>query len=624
MFYWRITIVFICDEKLLNLGLRCMNGMNNNLLRVDLNSEQSIEGAIPEETMINYLGGRGLGVKLLTDNLSKGVDPLSQENLLIFTVGPLTSTITPTSGRFSLVTKSPLTNTIFHSNSGGYWGSALKRCGFDCVIIGGKLNSNEYGYIVIDGTGKIEIKDAGKLWGKTSTETVKMIQEIEGKTSHVLLIGPAGENLVKVSSIMNDAHRAFGRGGVGAVMGSKHLKALVVKGGRMQFTPMDKELMKNLNTVAIDKIKVTPITSQGLSLLGTAALVNIINLYGMFPAKNFQKAFTDANVIHNVSGEKLREEFFEQSEGCFNCIIRCGRLTNTGERHGKGPEYESLWALGPLLDVFDLKQIIHANYLCNELGLDTMSTGAVMACAMELHEKKILSNSDLSFGNREELCKIVEDVALRRGIGDELAEGSLRFSTKYHASKYAMQVKGLDLAAYDPRGAFGHALNYAVSSRGACHLTGFMVGSEVLGIPKKIDRFSIRGKSDLLFLKQNQSVVEDSLVVCKFVGYALGLEFQVRFLNCMTGKDFTISDLLTIGERVYTLERLFNVREGFDRKDDTLPRRFLEEPLNDGPSKNRVVPLDEMLDEFYKVRNWDENGIPTDKLLERLSIKRLS
>ena len=597
--------------------------MNNKILNIDLDSEKVYEKPIEEEIIKDFLGGRGIGIKLLTDYQPKSIDPLSKRNPLIFTVGPLTGTIAPTSGRFSLVTKSPLTNTIFHSNSGGFWGPYFKRCGYDCLFIQGTLSSDNKGYILIDGYDNIEIKDATDLWGLMTSETIEKIKEIEGKNCQVLSIGPAGENLVKIASIMNQAHRAFGRGGVGAVMGSKNIKAIVVKNGKQKFPVKNKEYMKKLAVVAIDKIRVVPITSQGMALFGTAALVKVINLFGMFPVDNYQFAYTEPEKIDLVSGERLRERFLEQSEGCYNCIIRCGRMTNTGDMSGKGPEYESLWALGPLTGIFDLKTITHANYLCNDYGLDTMSTGATIACAMELQQKGLIRNDSLTFGNKKYLCELVEQIALRKGIGEELAEGSLRFSQKYKGQAYAMQVKGMEMPAYDPRGAFGQALNYAISSRGACHLTGFLVALEVLGVPKKIDRFSIRGKSDLLVLKQNQSVVEDSLIICKFVGYALGLEFQVRFLSTVLNEEISINDLLTIGERIYNLERLFNIREGFSRKDDMLPKRFLETPLQDGPSKGKVVPLDDLIDEYYKVRNWDENGIPTDNLLEKLSLKRL-
>jgi len=600
-----------------------MKGMNNQILQIDLSTEKITVDQIDNQTLLNYLGGRGLGVKIFTDLIPKGIDPLSNENILIFSVGPVTGSVVPTSGRFSLVTKSPLTNTIFHSNSGGYWGPSFKKCGYDCLIISNKLRNEDRGYIVIDGNENVEIKDASRLWGLKTSNLVEKIHELEGKNSQVLCIGPAGENLVKFSSIMNQAQRAFGRGGVGAVMGSKNLKAIVVKNGNKKFPIKDKEHMRKLSVIALDKIRVVPTTSQGLAMFGTAALVKVINLFGMLPVRNFQSAFTDSNRIDLISGEKLREMYLVNNEGCYNCIIKCGRMTNTGEMTGKGPEYESLWALAPLTGIFNLKEITHANYLCNDFGLDTISTGGVIACAMEMQKNNIINNPGFEFGKEGSLSNIIETIALRDGIGDELAEGSLRFSRKHNGFKYAMQVKGMEIPAYDPRGAFGHALNYAVSSRGACHLTGFLAALEVLGAPKLINRFSVSGKSDLLFLKQNQSAVEDSLIVCKFVGYALGFEFQARFLSSILNKEISITYLITIGERIYNLERLYNIRDGFSKEDDTLPSRFLETPLIEGPSKGKVVPLKRLLQDYYKVRQWDENGNPTEELLERLSLKRL-
>ncbi|MFW9874775.1 MAG: aldehyde ferredoxin oxidoreductase family protein [Candidatus Thorarchaeota archaeon] len=597
--------------------------MNNQLLKINLSDEKISVNPLDNEIYKKFLGGRGLGIKIFSDNISKGIDPLGEKNLLIFSVGPLTGSSTPTSGRFSLVTKSPLTNTIFHSNSGGYWGPFFKRCGYDCLYLSGKFNDENKGYILIEGVDKVEIKDANNLWGLKTLETIKKLKQAEGTNCQVLTIGPAGENLVKFASIMNQGHRAFGRGGVGAIMGSKNLKAIVVKNGKKQFPIKDKVYMKKLNIVARDKIQVVPTTSQGLALLGTAALVKVINLFGMFPIENFQSAFIDLKKIDLISGESLREKFMVKNEGCYNCVIKCGRVTDTGEMSGKGPEYESLWALGPALGIFNLKEIIHANYLCNEYGLDTISTGSTIACAMELQQNKIIDDPVMKFGNEKILSETIEKIALRKEIGNELAEGSLRLSERYNTLGLAMQVKGLEIPAYDPRGAFGHALNYAVSSRGACHLTGFLIALEILGIPKLIDRFSISGKSDLLMLKQNQSAVEDSLVICKFVGYALGFEFQVRFLSTILDRKISITDLITIGERIYTLERLFNLKEGFTKEDDILPPRFLKDPLNEGPSKGRIVPLEQLLRDFYKVRQWDENGVPSDELLERLSIKRL-
>jgi len=592
--------------------------MNNLILKIDLSKEESKTEELREDLIEQYLGGRGIGVRLLCDNLAKGVDPLDPANLLIFAIGPLTGTVVPTSGRFALVTKSPLTNTIMHSNSGGFWGVGLKRCGFDVLYITGRLKRR--GYVVIDGP-NAEIRDAEALWGLSTEETLEKMKELEGNCQ-VLSIGPAGENLVRIAAIMNQAQRAFGRGGVGAVMGSKGLKAIVVKNGTKKFQS-NLEQIKKVNQVATDKIKVFPVTSQGLPLFGTAVLIKVINAFGMLPVNNNQMAYIADGRIDEISGESLRQRFLEREEGCYACPIRCGRLTNTGEMRGKGPEFESLWALGPQCGIFDLKIITHANYACNKLGIDTISAGCTIACAMELQQRGLLEDSAMKFGNADILCDLIRKIAYKEAIGEYLAEGALRLAERFHGAEYAMQVKGLEIPAYDPRGAMGQALNFATSNRGACHLTGYLVGMELLGVPKLIDRFSLV-KSDLLALKQNQSAAEDSLVVCKFVGFALGLDYQVRFLHLVTGQDYTIDKLVEIGERIYTLERLFNIREGFSRKDDTLPERFLKEPLQEGPSKDCVVPLDKLLEDYYHIRRWDENGVPTDEILQKLNLERLS
>jgi aldehyde:ferredoxin oxidoreductase len=343
----------------------------------------------------------------------------------------------------------------------------------------------------------------------------------------------------------------------------------------------------------------------------------------MLPINNNQMAYIADGRVDEISGESLRQRFLEKEEGCYACPIRCGRLTNTGEMQGKGPEFESLWALGPQCGIFDLKIITHANYICNKLGLDTISAGCTIACAMELQQRGLLEDSAMKFGNADILCDLLRKIAYKEAIGKDLAEGARRLAEQFHGAEYAMQVKGLEIPAYDPRGAMGQALNFATSNRGACHLTGYLIGMELLGVPKLIDRFSL-AKSDLLVLKQNQSAAEDSLVVCKFVGFALGLDYQVRFLHLVTGQDYTVDKLVEIGERIYTLERLFNIREGFSRKDDTLPERFLKEPLREGPSKDYVVPLDKLLEDYYRIRCWDENGVPTDELLQKLNLERLS
>lgn len=596
-----------------------MKGLNNKILEVDLNHDKFNEVPVPEEILLDYIGGRGLGVKLLSEKLPRNVNPLDPKNLLIFSTGPFGGTIVPTNGRFSLVTKSPLTNGIFYSNSGGSFGVVMKRCGYDGIIIQGELK--EPGYLLIEGGKEIVLKEASGLWGCDTEKTLEELKKIEGNRINSLMIGPAGENLIKIAAIMNDAARAFGRGGVGAVMGSKNLKAIVVKGGDAKVVIDNQELLKKYVKVAQDKIKVVPITRSSLPKFGTSALVNVINILGMFPINNFQRGFDERAT--QVSGEEINEKLTQEHEGCYACPIRCGRLTKAGDMKGKGPEFESVWALGPNLGIYDLITVTQANYLCNKYGIDTISCGGSIACAMELQEKRLLKDSSLQFGNSNILKELVKKIALKEDIGAQISEGSRLLSKSYNSEEVAMQVKGLELPAYDPRGAIGHALGYATSNRGGCHLTGYMAALEIFAAPKKIDRFTMAGKPDLLVLKQNQKAIEDSLVICAFAGWALGLDYYARFMKAITGIDYDVVKLLEIGERIYNLERIFNIREGLSKKDDILPPRFISEPLKEGVSKGHIVPLEKMLEQYYYVRGWDNNGFPEPELLEKLGIKHI-
>jgi aldehyde:ferredoxin oxidoreductase len=597
-----------------------MKGVFNKLLHVDLTEKKISEVPVSDTVYEQYIGGRGLGVKLLVDRLQPHTDPLGPKNCLIFTVGPLTATSVPTAGRSSLVTKSPLTGGIFYSNSGGFFGVFLKRSGYDGIIIEGKLD--QPGYLVLDEKNGMIIKDGRSLWGLDTREVFTKLKEIEGKTIHGVMIGPAGENLVKFASIMNDGdHRAFGRGGVGAVMGSKNLKAFVIKPGNAKFEIANEDLLKGFVKNAIEKTKVVPITRASLPLFGTAGLVNIINELGMLPTNNFQKGCSDQ--AENLSGEAIREQIFKKDEGCFGCPIRCGRMTKAGDMEGKGPEYETVVMLGSATGVFDLVAVTQANYICNLLGLDTISAGVTIACAMELNDRGKINEPGLKFGNAAILQPILKKMAYCEGIGKDLAEGSVRFAEKYKFPEAAMAVKHLELPAYDPRGAFGHALGYATSTRGGCHLPGYLAAMEIFAAPKKIARNTTGGKADLLVLKQHQKAIEDSLVVCTFAGWAVGFDFYTRFITSITGVDFNIPRLMQIGERIYNLEKLFNLREGISPDEDTLPKRFLEEKLPDGFSKDMVIPLKGMLEDYYNVRKWDKKGIPTKKKLEELGITPL-
>jgi len=591
-------------------------GWFNKYIEIDLGSNNVKTGIVPEEILRSYLGGRGLGVKLFIDKTKSAIDPLSPDNILVFAVGPLTATTVPTSGRSHVVSKSPLTDTIFESNTGGFWGYKFKKCGLIALIIKSRAEKPVYIKIFND---EVSINSAESIWGLDVNKAHEKLIKLEGRNYSSLIIGPAGEKLVKYASIINDQRRAFGRGGIGAVMGSKLLKAIIVNGNQ-EIPIYDRESLDIYVKTARDKLLEAPITSQGLSEFGTAALVNIINLFGLFPINNFQKGCDERSKF--VSGEAIKNEFFIKKEACYNCPIACGRIVQTSKIQGKGPEYETVWALGPQCGIFDLETIIDANYYCNNWGLDTISVGVTIACEMELNQRG-KSNSGIEFGDKDKIIDLLKMITFREGIGNELAEGSFRLAQKKDGLKYAMQIKKLEMPAYDPRGAIGHALGYATSNRGACHLRGNMIGMEILGVPKLIDRFSLTGKPDLLKIIQDEAAVIDSLLTCKFMNFSVGMDHLSRMTTAVTGVSYTIESLREIGERIFNLERLYNIREGLTRNDDLLPERFLTEPLKEGPSSGIVVNLNFLLDHYYMTRGWDINGIPTKETLNRLGLMPL-
>ncbi len=591
-------------------------GWQNKILSVNLDNQKDKISEIDEEIALNYLGGRGLAVKLYFDAIPPKIDPLSSKNQIIFATGPITATPVYTSGRFSALSKSPLTGTICDANSGGIWGATFKKCGYDSLILAGAAKSPIYLYI---DENEVKIEDAQKIWGLNTHETTNNLQEIHGKNSKILCIGPAGENLVKFASIMNDKNRALGRGGLGAVMGSKKIKAIVVNGNK-EVKIADKKKLDFYLDETKKWLDAITITGRSLPMFGTAVLVNIINEFGLFPIRNFQEGYSD--LADKVSGESIKENILVRKSGCYKCPIACGRLTEVNGKTGKGPEYETVWALGPELGIFDLKKITEANYRCNELGIDTISTGVTIGCAMELKEKGYYNEAP-SFGEVDKLGSLIEDITYRKGIGNELAEGSKFLAESKNHPEFAMQVKGLELPAYDPRGAQGQGLAYATSNRGGCHLRAYIIGPELLGVPTLFDRFQSYNKPDLVIRTQNINAMLDSIIICKFTAFAISEDFYSRLLTAVTGIKYSSEDLMTIGERIWNLERLFNIREGFTKKDDTLPKRFLTEPLKKGGSKGKIVKLDEMLSEYYIARGWDQNGVPLKSTLEKLGLKEL-
>ncbi len=592
-----------------------MAGWSEKVLDIDLNTQTYKTYPLDMEMARLYIGGRGLGARLLWDLVGPGVDPLSPENVLIFTNGPLTGTGYQTSNRFSVTTKSPLTGTILDANSGGFWGMQFKKTGYAALIIRGRAERPVWIEIKNE---EIKFHDASDLWGmRVFTLTEKLGQN--NNKRNVLCIGPAGENLSRIAAIMNDRERALARGGPGAVMGSKNLKAIVVE-GKDRPEIADRDQFKFFLYEARKSLAQSPLTSQALPEFGTVVLMNIMNNVGALATRNHQQ--TQFEGAEAISGEELTDKYLVRNASCWACPIACTRISRTEKVEGEGPEFESTWAFGAQCGIADLPAIIEANSLCNDLGLDTISTGSTIACAMELSKKGYM-DSDLRFGRADLLAPVIEALAYRRDIGADLADGSLRLATKHGHPELSMSSKGLEMPAYDPRGMQGQGLLYATSNRGGCHMRGNMVGLEVLGAPKLIDRFQVQGKSSFVILHQNTAAAIDSLVLCKFTNYGVAEEYFARVLSAVTGIKYSTGDMIKVGERVWNLERLYNLREGFTSKDDTLPPRLLNEAPMDGPSKGWVVQLEPMLREYYRGRGWDENGVPTKKKLKELELENL-
>lgn len=599
-----------------------MYGYMGKILRVDLTNGTWKKEDLDLDVGKKYLGSRGLGVKIMMDEVPANVDPLSPENKLIIASGGLTGAPVPTSGRYMAITKSPLTGTIAIANSGGYWGPNFKFTGHDLIIFEGKADKPVYLYINDD---DVEIRDAEHLWGKTLTETTDILKE-EFEGCKVLAIGPAGERLSPISAIMNDVDRAAGRGGVGAVMGSKNLKAIAVRGSK-KVPLFDEAKTQEVSQAKIKILREDPVAGGGLPAYGSAVLVNIINENGILPVKNFQESYTEE--ADTISGESLAEHHLVKKSACYRCPIACGRVVKLADGTVVGgPEYETIWAFGADCAVYDLDAINDANMLCNEYGLDTISTGATIAAAMELYEKGYIKDEDiekdglsLKWGDSKAIVGWTKKMGLREGFGAKLSEGSYRLAESYGVPELSMTVKKQELPAYDPRGVQGHGLSYAVNNRGGCHIKGYMISPEILGYPEKLDRFTLEGKAAYTKVFLDLTAAIDSIGLCVFSTFGLGLPDYVDMYNAVVGDTYTNDTLLEAGERIWNLEKLFNLREGIDSSHDKLPKRLIEDPIPAGPSKDHVHQLKDLLPEYYTVRGWNENGVPTEETLKRLGLE---
>jgi aldehyde:ferredoxin oxidoreductase len=600
-----------------------MNGYTGTIVRVDLTKGTVVKEPLDQEAARLYIGARGLGTKILASEIDPATDPLSPANKLIFAPGPLSGTNAPAAGHYDVVTKGPLTGTIAASSSGGNFGPMLKFAGYDMLIVEGKAEKPVYLWIKDEA---VEIRDAADLWGKTTPKTTEAVRLATDEEASVACIGPAGERLVLFASIMNECNRAAGRTGVGAVMGSKNLKAVAVRGtGAVRVA--DAKAFREVVVKTRNKIMSHPVGGTGLRMFGTDVLVNILNESGGLPTRNSREAVFEG--ADKVGGESLSKRLLIRPRACFSCVISCGRATRVTEPKyvgiGEGPEYETAWALGPDCGIDDLDAVTKANYLCNEYGLDTITMGATIACAMDMFEQGILTLKDtdgmaLNFGNAEAMVEMVRKTGTGEGFGNKLALGSFRLAENYDHPEYSMTVKKQELPAYDARCLQGMGLSYATNNRGGDHVRGYVTAVEILGNPIKMDSLATEGKASVTILFQNLTAALDSTGTCLFTTFGQGAEDLAELLTAATGTFYTPEDFLKAGERIWNMERLFNLKAGFTLQDDTLPERLLKDPIPSGPCKGEVSKLDKMLPEYYSLRGWDPSGVPTNEKLKELGL----
>jgi len=616
-------------------------GYAGKILRVDLSRFSLDEQKVSEEMARKYVGGRGFGAKILFEEMAVGLDTFDAESLLVFATGPLTGTVIPGGTRYMVIGKSPLTGCYGEANAGGSFGPALKRAGYDCVVVTGKAEHPVYLYI---SNGGVEIRDASHLWGYTVGETEDAIKaELDERGVVVGAIGPGGERLARIAAIISEKTRAAARAGLGALMGSKKLKAIAVRGDSRGLVAREDELREMARRLNLrfrrDASKIN------LREYGTAGGVGGLQVMGMLPTRNYREGVFEG--YESISGERMRETILKGNDGCPGCWIRCWRRVEVKSgpfapclpEYG-GPEYETIGALGSLCFNSNLESIARAHNLCNMYGIDTISTGVVIAWAMECFEKGILTEKaldglELRWGNAEAIVAMVEKMGRREGIGKLLSQGVRRASRTVGrgSEEFALHVKGLEPAALDPRGRKGLGLTYATSPRGAVHLdalTGVIfekrnVAPEV-GITQPVSRFSLEGKPELIKKSEEINTFVAATGGCEFALHPfmspITLTELTQVVSMVTGWDISVEELMAIGERANNMAKVFNVREGLTRDDDVLPLRF-SEPLPEGASTGQVISAQElqsMLDEYYRLRGWDKKGIPLRSTLKRLEL----
>ena len=608
------------------------------ILRVNLTAGTCTSEPLNQDWANDYLGGRGLGTKYFVEEVDATVDPLGEDNKLLWCTGPLTGTVASTGGRYCVVTKGPLTGAIACSNSGGYFGAELKMAGRDMIIVEGKSDKPVYLSIVDD---EAELRDASHIWGKTVWDTEEIIKrEAQDPQVRVSSIGRAGENCVKYAAVVNDLHRAAGRSGVGAVAGSKNLKAISVRGTLGVGNIHDPAEFIRI-TAEKKRLLAEDPGVQGMTAYGTQMLMNVINESGALPTRNYHDSqFEGANNIGAEAMMKPRESDGKTqlvtNQACFGCTIACGRISKIDETHfsvvnkpeywgaSGGLEYEAAWALGAACGVDDVEALQYANLICNEDGMDPITFGGTVAALMDLVGIGAVSveevGTEAEFGSAKALCELADMVASGTGFGATLGLGSKRMCEKYGHPELSMSVKGQEFPAYDGRALQGMGLGYATSNRGACHLRGFTVSSEILGAPVKTDPQATEGKAELLKAFQDVSTVVDCTGVCNFITFAWTVADIAPQVQAACDPMWTEEYLMLLAERVWSMERDFNNRAGFTKADDTLPKRLFENPCSSGPLKGAVSKLGEMLPDYYAARGWDAEGQLTDETRERLGL----
>jgi len=599
------------------------------IFTIDLSTGKISDMKIDSKMIEEYIGGRGLGIKLLYEENPPKVDPLGPENRLIIMTGPYTATQGSFTAFYNVTTKSPLTGTCSAAHSGGHFSPQLRRAGVDGLIIKGKASKPSY-LLIQDGN--IEIKDASSLWGKDVYLTTEEIGKLH-PGSKCIVIGPAGEKLVRYAAMMNDKWRAAGRGGVGAVMGSKNLKAIVAKGSG-EVPQADSNFLKESFKSATATVKEKAVA---FATYGTPMVAGITGKAGCIPTRNFSTGWFEN--YEKVTGDFMHKNGnFVKNMACYRCPLHCSKLNKAFgefETVTEGPEYETIALFGPNCGNDDINGVIKANDLCNKYGFDTITAADSIAYAIELYLKGYISKKDtggieLKWGDPSTMCKLVEMIGKREGFGDFLAEGVKKMSEKFddEAKAFAIHVKGMEPPGYEPRGLTGMALAFATSPRGACHLRGTVYVAELFqGI---IDRKKLRGKTPTVVDFQDLATVCDSMIICKFGArnaFGNNPDNLAPLMKAATGIDFDTKKLKEAAARIWTLERMYNIREGLTKKDDMLPERFYTEAIADGPSKGQILDKGEFiteLEDYYAARGWDKDGVPTKETIQKLKLDKLN